>query len=113
MPTIVIPTVAVAAGASTNILAGHANEYMSEPCEIELAVVAEAVGVLVSVQSGRDVLQEEGPAIIVAANGMPRYPDDFYLDDVADAGDKLTIRARNTTAGAINVRAVVKVTPLG
>lgn len=109
MPTIVTPTVAVAAGASTNIMAGHDQEYMSSDGALEMAVVAEATGILVSVQSGRDVLQTEGPAIVVAANGMPRYPDDFYLDDAVEAGDKLIVRCRNTTGAPINVRSVIKI----
>lgn len=113
MPTIVTQTAAVAAGASSSLLVGNDLEVLPYDAKVEVAVVAEATGVLASVRSGTDVIQDEGPAIVVAANGMPRYPDDFYLEDIAASGDKLSIRARNTTAGAINVRAVVKITPLG
>lgn len=112
MPTIVTPTTAVAAGATASLLQNQTLETLPYDAYVQVAVVAEAAGMNVTVQSGTDVLQDEGPAIVVAANGMPRFPDDFYLEDVASAGEKLMIRVRNTTAGAINVRSVVKVQPL-
>lgn len=112
MPVANIPTVAVAAGATSNLMRDQLFEQLPYDAQIEVAIVAEATGLLVSVQSGTDVLQEDGPPIIVAANGMPRYPDDFFLTDVASAGEKISIKARNPTAGAINARAVVRITPL-
>lgn len=112
MPTIPTQTAAVAAGGSSNLLSGHLFETMPYDCQVQIAIVAETAGLLASVQSGTDVLQDDGPVIVVAANGMPRFPDDFYLEDVASKGEKLTIRVRNPTAGAINARAVVRLTPL-
>ena len=109
MPAIVTPTVAVAAGARVNLLQGNSLEVLPYPAQLAFAVVAEAAGILVSVMSGSDVVQDEGPAIVVAANGMPRNPDDFYLSDVAGAGEKIAIWARNTTAGAVNVRSVTTI----
>lgn len=112
MPTIATQTASVPAGGSASLLTGNIFEVLPYDASIEVAVVAETAGTLVSVQSGTDILQDDGPAIVVTANGMPRYPDDFYLSDVAARGEKLTIRVRNPTAGAINVRSVVKVSPL-
>lgn len=112
MPTIVTQTVAVAAGGSSSLLSGNMLEQLPYDAQIDVAIVAEAAGLLASVQSGTDVLMDDGPPIIVAANGMPRFPDDFYLTDVASAGEKIVIKVRNPTAGAINSRAVVRITPL-
>jgi hypothetical protein len=39
-------------------------------------------------------------------------PDGMYFSDVAAAGDRLVIRYRNPTGGALTVRVVCQVTPL-
>jgi len=36
----------------------------------------------------------------------------MYYNDVGVAGDRLVLRIRNTTAGALTVRGIVQVTPL-
>ena len=42
----------------------------------------------------------------------PIIPDEMYFSDVAQAGDRLVVRYRNPTGGALTVRTVCQVTPL-
>ena len=93
---------------NTNVLAGSAFEYLPSNAAILFGIV-QATGnvgdILVTVQSGSDVLQEEAP--VVVNNAMPRRDQDFVLTDVALGGERLLIKARNTTAGAIVLNVTV------
>jgi hypothetical protein len=40
------------------------------------------------------------------------YPDDYTLTDVAGQGERLKIRGRNTTGGALTLFYAVRITPL-
>lgn len=109
---VMVKTVSVAANSSSSPLVGDQYEFLGFPAAVSFAIVADAVGIVATVFSGSDLLQQEGPAIIRAAGALPVNPDDFYLQDVASAGDRLSVQLRNTTAGAIAARVVVQITPL-
>ncbi len=84
-----------------NVIAGSQFEYLPYDAEIEVGVVGSAAGLLVDVFSGPDVLAEAFACS--TQNRFPVYPDDFAFADYAVAGDRLKIRARNTTAGALTL----------
>lgn len=87
---------------NNNVLSGSAWEYLPYNAIVEFGLVDDANGdVRVTVQSGADVLMEECPVSV--ANRFPLYPDDFILEDVAAAGERLVIRARNTDAATTSV----------
>lgn len=113
MPTIRNTNV-VAAGVPSFPLVGSQYEYLPFDARVEFAVVettAVIIGdVLATVFSGTDVLQQ-GSGITAKAAGNPVYPDDFLLDDVAAAGERLSVEL-NSAAGAATVETVVKITPL-
>lgn len=101
MPTIQGVTSIAAGGTNTNVLSGSAYEYLPRRAIVEIAVVGDTDGDLrATVQSGNDVLLEESS--ISRQNRVPVYPDDFNLEDVAEAGDRLKIAARNTDATNAN-----------
>lgn len=102
----------VAAGATVQLLTGSMAELIQQDSQIEIALNTTAVGVVGTVMSGSDVLMEEAPVFVLSAGTAPKYPDDFLLSDVAAQGERLSIRARNTTAGALTVTAVVRITPV-
>jgi len=112
MPTIQGVT-STAAGATTqNVLAGSVYEYLPFNAHLEFGVVAEAAGESrVTIMSGSDAILEESP--VSRAARFPVYPDDFSLNDVAGAGERLVIRHRNTGVGANSLFWAVKITPLG
>jgi len=102
----------VAAGAVAVPLSGSQVEVLPMNAQVEIAILCTAVGIVASVTSGTDILMEEGPVFVKAAGVPPAYPDDFTLSDVAAQGERLSIRLRNTTAGALDVITAVKTTAL-
>jgi hypothetical protein len=101
----------VAAGAvNENILAGSAFEFARQNSLVSIGINQSATGGFATVQSGADIVAEEfSPPV---ATVYPIIPDGMYFSDVAAAGDRLVIRYRNPTGGALTVRAVAQVTPL-
>lgn len=107
-------SVAIGAGVTnTNILSGSAFEFVREPSQVMIGLLASATGLLVGVSSGSDILLEDGSAVDVVrvANQGPIFPDDFILTDIAMAMDRLRISVRNPTAGSITLFYGVKVDP--
>jgi len=93
-----------------NILAGSAFEFARTNSLVSLGVVASATGTFATINSGADVVAEEfAPAIKTT---FPIIPDEMYYSDVAAAGDRLVVRVRNPTGGAITIRVICQITPL-
>ena len=110
MPTISKLT-ALPANGTVNPFTGDQYELIPFNAYLEFAAVAEATGVLVTTFSGTDLLCQSQPASQRAAGVPPVYPDDFQVTDVARYNERIQSSLQNTTAGAINVRTVVKITP--
>lgn len=107
-------SVSIGAGASNNnVLSGSAFEFVREPSQVFIGLLASATGLLASVSSGSDILLEEGSLvdIVRVANQGPIFPDDFILTDVAMPQDRLKIAVRNPTGGAITLFYGVRVDP--
>lgn len=111
MPTIRTTTTNLAANATAFPLQGNQYEYLPFNAALEFAVVANAAGINVTVYSGSDVLQQGGAATVKATS--PVYPDDFLLQDVAMAGERLGVELRETAGVATtDIETVVRITPL-
>jgi len=105
-------TQSVAAGATFEPLNGWQYEYAPFGGTIEILQDAGAVGVVNTITSGSDTLQERSPVSSGGTTGqMPsvfaRVP---VLDEVA-AGDRLKILYENTTGGAVVVNGTITYTP--
>lgn len=111
MPTLMVRTALTASGTALP-LAGSQYEYLPFPALVEIGITADATGVLASVSSGPDILQEEGPVQIGTINVSPKYPDDFYLADEAAPGDRVKVALRDTSGAARVVMTCVKITPM-
>jgi hypothetical protein len=107
MPSIQKETVVAAGGVNDNLLSGSAFEYMRGNGVVSSGVVASATGAFITIQSGPDIVLEESPPMVLTT--MPIIPDHFYYNWAAAAGDRLLIRARNPTGGAITLRTVANV----
>jgi hypothetical protein len=103
--------VSIAAGAVTdNLLAGSAFEFLRNNSLVSMGLTQSATGMFATIQSGSDIVVEEfSPAI---ATRFPIIPDEMYYSDVGAAGDRLVIRVRNPTGGALTARAIVQITAL-
>lgn len=111
MPSIQNRRVLSAGEVVDNLLAGSQYEFLPYDAGLEFAVVGDvnAADLRIDVYSGQDVLMENSEPS--ALNRMPVYPDDFSLTDVAAAGDRIKIRARNTAAASRTVFYSVRVNP--
>jgi len=106
MPMIMIE-VSLAAGASNpNLVTGSAYEFARSRQIVSLGVVQSATGMFCTIQSGSDIVAEEFSLPILTT--YPIIPDNMYFTDVMEQGDRLVIRVRNPTAGALTARAVVQ-----
>jgi hypothetical protein len=110
MPTIT-NTTAVLTATLVNLVAGSQYEYLPNDANVEIGLLGDVTGGLVTIISGSDLLAQEGAMPFLAGLGnYPKYPDDFHWSDEAAAGDRLTVQVRNPTGGTINVRWVIKLT---
>lgn len=111
MPSIQVRT-ALGANGTALPLQGSQYEYLPFDAFVEFGLTADANGVLATVQSGTDVLQEEGPVQVGTINVQAKYPDDFLLNDAAAAGEKITVKLRDTSGVARVVMTTVRITPI-
>lgn len=110
MPSIV-REVSIAAGASNdNLFSGSAYEFANRNRVASIGITAAATGTFATLQSGADIVAEEFAPVVKAV--MPVIPDDFFFNDVMAMGDRLVLRVRNPTAGAVIHRAVANLTDL-
>lgn len=110
MPVIQKEVSIAASSANENILSGSAFEFLRGNAIVSIGLTGSATGLVANIQSGADIVLEESPLAVKTT--MPIIPDDMYYNDVGIQGDRLVIRCRNTTGGALTVRALVQVTPL-
>lgn len=104
-------SVSVAANATNdNVLTGSQFEYLPYDAFLEFGINGSATGLVTDVYSGQDILAEAFG--VNTQNRFPVYPDDFPLQDAAQAGERIKIRVRNTTGGAITAFFSVRITPL-
>lgn len=103
--------ISIAANSSNeNILSGSAFEFLRGNAVVSIGLTGAATGLVANIQSGADIILEESPLDIQTR--FPKIPDEMYYNDVGVLGDRLVIRVRNTTGGALTVRAIVQITPL-
>ena len=110
MPPVIQIETSIGAGAvNQNLVSGSAFEFARTRQVVSIGVTAAATGSFVTIQAGPDIVAEEfAPAVLTR---YPIIPDEMYYNDVMEVGDRLVIRARNPTGGAIIHRAVVQVQP--
>jgi hypothetical protein len=96
-------------------LQGSQYEYLPFNALIEFAIInKDATGtndLKATVYSGSDVLQEQSN-VDVKATLTAVYPDDFLLQDVAAAGERIGVQLDATASAAATALTVVRITPL-
>jgi len=110
MPMIQVTGSVAANTANDNVIVGSQFEYLPYNAALEFGLVGSAVGLQADAYSGTDMLCE-GMAISTA-NRFPIYPDDYTLTDVAAGGERVKVRIRNTTAGALTYFVGIRITPV-
>lgn len=106
MPMIMIEQSIAAGAVEPNLVTGSAFEFARQRQIVSLGVVQSATGMFATIQSGGDVIAEEFSLPILTT--YPIIPDNMYFTDVMEPGDRLVIRVRNPTGGALVARAAVQ-----
>lgn len=110
MPSLTF-TQSIAAGATFDPLDQWNYQYVPGPGIVKLNHNATAVGLLATFTSGSDQLLQEAPVPAGGTSGV--IPSDFTVPPIVDKvgkQDRLSIRYRNPTGGAIIVNGNVDYT---
>jgi hypothetical protein len=99
-----------ASSVNDNVINGSQFEFLPYNAALRFALNGSATGLVADVYSGQDVLAEQ--MAVNSLNRVPINPDDFLLTDVAAGGERIKIRVRNTTAGALTVFYALIVDPI-
>jgi len=99
----------VAAGATVTPFQGNVHEFLEHDSLIEIAVNGAATGFTFDLTVGSRVIVQGGYASEI--NRVPQYPEDFSIQTGGLAGEKITLRATNTTGGAVVLFSSAKITP--
>lgn len=91
-------------GVVENVFSGSAFEFPRTNVAVSLGSVGAATGLFITIQSGGEIVLEESEPAISA--DYPLIPDEFYYNFAALAGDRLVLRARNSTGAAVVLRSV-------
>lgn len=110
MSVIQVETSIAANSSNNNILSGSTFEFARVRQVVSIGLAAAATGLFVMITSGSDLILEESPPYVLT--NFPVVPDQMYYNDFQEAGDRLVIRARNSTGGAVVLRAVVQLQPV-
>ena len=103
--------ISVGVGATVeNALTGSAFEFLRRNAIVSVGVTAAATGTFVTLQSGAEIVLEESPPMVQTT--FPRIPDEMAYNFAGVQGDRLVIRLRNPTAGAVIMRVLVQVAEL-
>lgn len=113
MPLIQSQVLAITPGTVIdNVFSGSQFEFLPYDAVLEFGFTAGTTpaNARIDVYSGQDVLCESlTPS---AAARIPIYPDDFNLNDVAAAGERVKLRVRNVgAAGNVDLYFALKITP--
>jgi hypothetical protein len=106
MPMILVEASVAAGAVNNNVVSGSAFEFARVRQLMSCGVVQSATGGFTTITSGPDIIAEEFSVPILGT--YPIIPDNMYFTDVMEQGDRLVIRYRNPTAGALTVRVLVQ-----
>lgn len=97
----------IAAGVTVqNILAGSAFEFARGPGVLSAGVAGSATGFVDNIQSGVDIVAEAFAVPILTR--YPIIPDEMYFTQGLRGGERIVVRAQNTSGGALTHRLVAQ-----
>lgn len=102
-----------ATGEIDNVIKNKPGTTLSRKSAVQIFLTREAVDVLCTVTVGGSIVMAQGPVNINAVVGtIPSTQDDLIIEVIAQKGDEIIIAGTNATAGALELRALVKIMPL-
>jgi len=103
----------VPAGQTVSILEGIQGRRLTGKSVVQISLNREATGLNVECTIGSEQVLPSGAVTVNATAGeLPSIRDDTIVESAGDNGEEVLIRAQNTTAGALEARAIVRITEL-
>lgn len=100
----------VAANATVaNALSGKSAEFINEPSVVSLGGAGSAVGLNMSLIIGEEVVLDDQE--VPVGTTLPAFPDQMLVQGGGLPGNRIILKIRNTTGGAITAYAKVLVEP--
>jgi len=92
-----------------NAIAGKSQEFIKEPSVVSLSATGSAIGLFMTFIIGDEVVIED--QAIPLTNRFPIVPDDTLGQGGAFPGDRVVVKIRNSTGGALTSWVRVDVEP--
>lgn len=92
-----------------NVLSGKSAEFVKEPSVITFSATGSAVGLYITAICGEEVVIED--QAIPLTNRFPVIPDDTLAQAGGFPGDRIIVKVRNSTGGALTSWVRVDVEP--
>jgi len=92
-----------------NCIAGKSHEFISEPSVVTISATGSAIGLFITVMVGDEVIIED--QAIPLTNRFPVVPDDTLGQGGGFPGDRIIVKLRNSTGGALTSWVRVDVEP--
>lgn len=94
---------------SANVIAGKSAEFIKEPSVVSISATGSAVGLFITAIVGEEIVIED--QAIPLTNRFPVVPDDTLAQAGGFPGDRIVIKVRNSTGGALTSWVRVDVEP--
>jgi hypothetical protein len=92
-----------------NAMAGKSQEFIKEPSVVTLSATGSAIGLFMTFIVGEEVIIED--QAIPLTNRFPIVPDDSLGQGGGFPGDRVIVKIRNSTGGALTSWVRVDVEP--
>ena len=103
----------IAANSTSNLIQGLRGRTLPGPSRVRGFLTREAINVLTNVTIGGESVVQGGLAQINTVVGSsPLVPDNTLFDSFGFGGEEVIIEGQNLTAGALELRVLLFVTPL-
>jgi hypothetical protein len=92
-----------------NVLAGKSKEFVQEASVVTLSATGSAAGLMATLIIGEEIVMDDQD--IGPGNRFPVVPDDVLVQGGAFPGDRIVVRMRNRTGGALTSWVRVDIEP--
>lgn len=102
-----------AADSVVNVIEGLPGSKLARRSLVQIFLTREAVLVLAAVTVGGTNVYPSGPVNINTVVGsLPSTQDDLLIEVIGGGGDDIIISGTNTSAGSLELRALVRIMPI-
>lgn len=92
-----------------NAMSGKSAEFLAEPSVVSLGVNGSAVGLMASLIVGDEIVMDDQE--VGVGTTLPAFPDFILAQGGGMAGERVIVKLRNSTGGAITAYVKVLVEP--